>query len=249
MYRHLRAAAESGWDFSSRWLSNPSNLGSIQTTDIIPIDLNCLIYHLETLIAEAATISGDHAKVMEYEQRANNRKTALLKLCWNEEKGFFEDYNFKKRDFTGILSLAGAYPLFFNMVNDNQAQRVTEVLGSKFLKPGGFVTTLEETGQQWDAPNGWAPLQWMTIKGLLNYQQLELAMEAIDRWLAINNRVYKQTGKMVEKYNVNDISLLAGGGEYPVQDGFGWSNGVALELLYVQSEVEEELLEAQEDTN
>ncbi|MGA0232763.1 MAG: trehalase family glycosidase, partial [Saprospiraceae bacterium] len=44
-------------------------------------------------------------------------------------------------------------------------------------------------------------------------------------------KVYKDTGKMLEKYNVRDVTLISGGGEYPVQDGFGWTNGVALALL------------------
>jgi neutral trehalase len=30
---------------------------------------------------------------------------------------------------------------------------------------------------------------------------------------------------------VKDITKLAGGGEYPGQDGFGWTNGVLLKLI------------------
>jgi alpha,alpha-trehalase len=87
---------------------------------------------------------------------------------------------------------------------------------------------LTDTDQQWDAPNGWAPLQWMTYKGLKNYQIDKLADEIRKRWLRQNERVYNATGKMMEKYNVMDTTLIAGGGEYPNQDGFGWTNGVAL---------------------
>ncbi|WKX78587.1 trehalase family glycosidase [Zobellia laminariae] len=95
---------------------------------------------------------------------------------------------------------------------------------------GGVVTTLKNTGEQWDAPNGWAPLQWMTIVGLENYGHEELANTIAQRWVKLNEKVYANTGKFVEKYNVEDMSLDAGGGEYPVQDGFGWSNGVYLAL-------------------
>lgn len=94
-----------------------------------------------------------------------------------------------------------------------------------------MLTTLNNTGQQWDAPNGWAPLQWMTIWGLRNYQQDELASLIKSNWINLNIKVYKLTGKMVEKYNVEDLDLEAGGGEYPVQDGFGWTNGVLMKLL------------------
>ena len=95
----------------------------------------------------------------------------------------------------------------------------------------GVLTTLAETGQQWDAPNGWAPLQWLTIDGLRNYDINGLADTIKVRWTDLNVKVYKNTGKMVEKYNVVDMGLEAGGGEYPVQDGFGWTNGVLLQLL------------------
>ena len=111
------------------------------------------------------------------------------------------------------------------------AVSVKEKIESDFLRGGGVLTTLNFTGQQWDAPNGWAPLQWMTIKGLRKYGFDETANEVKDRWLALNENVYKRTGKMFEKYNVDDITLHAGGGEYPLQDGFGWTNGVASALL------------------
>ena len=94
-----------------------------------------------------------------------------------------------------------------------------------------MVTTIHHTGQQWDAPNGWAPLQWVTIQGLRNYGFGKLADEIKNRWVNLNVKVYQLTGKMLEKYNVEDLDLLSGGGEYPVQDGFGWTNGVLLRLL------------------
>ncbi|MDQ3015989.1 MAG: alpha,alpha-trehalase, partial [Bacteroidota bacterium] len=93
-----------------------------------------------------------------------------------------------------------------------------------------WVTTNNVTGQQWDAPNGWAPLQWITYTGLVNYGAEELANDAAIRWLTLNKKVFDRTGRMMEKYNVEDLSLDAGGGEYPVQDGFGWTNGVYLSL-------------------
>jgi len=36
---------------------------------------------------------------------------------------------------------------------------------------------------------------------------------------------------MMEKYNIVDTTLQAGGGEYPNQDGFGWTNGVYRDLV------------------
>ena len=62
------------------------------------------------------------------------------------------------------------------------------------------------------------------------YGRAELADSARARWLALNRRTYETTRKMTEKYDVLDMSRRAGGGEYPTQDGFGWTNGVGLAL-------------------
>jgi len=227
----LRAGAESGWDYSSRWLSNPMDLATIRTTAIAPVDLNALLYHLERIIAEYAERAGKTEQAARFAGYAEARKAALLRYCWDAEKGFFTDYDREQGRSTGVLSLAGIYPLFFQVADAAQAAACAKVIERDFLKPGGVVTTLTDTGQQWDAPNGWAPLQWMAIQGLRHYGHNALAGEIRSRWITLNEKVYRNTGKMVEKYNVMDLSLEAGGGEYPVQDGFGWTNGVLLRLM------------------
>jgi alpha,alpha-trehalase len=60
--------------------------------------------------------------------------------------------------------------------------------------------------------------------------QIGLAKEIAQRWTGLNEKVYKETGKLMEKYNVVDLTKSAGGGEYAAQDGFGWTNGVYLAL-------------------
>lgn len=238
MYRDLRAGAESGWDYTSRWFADGENLSTIHTTDIIPVDLNSLMYFLELKIAQGYNWSGDLDKAKEYLDKADSRKTAILKWLWDEEDAFFIDYDFVAGQKTEVLSLAAAFPLYFNIADKNQGKKTLEKLNSDFLKDGGFVTTLNETGQQWDAPNGWAPLQWITINAFYNYNQGEIGNDAAERWLKRNQSVYKATGKMMEKYDVLNTSLLAGGGEYPLQDGFGWTNGVALALQKILEEKE-----------
>lgn len=234
VYRNLRAGAESGWDFSSRWLDKNEDgkfdLSTIHTVDIVPVDLNSLLYNLELTIAEAARLKGNKDKAGEFQRKAENRKKAILKYHWNENKGFFMDYNFREQQQTGQLSLAGVYPLFFELVTQDQANKVAKKLENDFLKPGGLVTSPYNTGEQWDAPNGWAPLQWLAIKGLRNYKIDALASEISERWLKLNSNVYNRTYKMLEKYNVEDLSKESGGGEYPTQDGFGWTNGVFQKL-------------------
>ena len=98
------------------------------------------------------------------------------------------------------------------------------------MKEGGFVTTLITSGQQWDAPNGWAPLEWITIKGLANYGYDDLAKEGARRWMHSNETIFEKTGKLMEKYNVQTSETGAMPGTYPTQDGFGWTNGVYLAL-------------------
>lgn len=236
VYRHLRSGAESGWDYSSRWFADSENLSTIETTNIIPVDLNSLLYNLEITLAQAHQVSGNTEQADIYSQKAQERKNAIIEYCWNEKTGMFTDYNFKTQRQTNIPSLATMFPLFFQLATPEQAEKVSQVIRNQFLKPGGVVTTLQNTGQQWDAPNGWAPLQWITIQGLRNYTHDELANTIKQRWIDLNIRVYKNTGKMVEKYNVMDMDLEAGGGEYPVQDGFGWTNGVLLKLLEEKKE-------------
>ncbi len=231
LFRNLRAACESGWDFSARWFRDGITFSTIRTTELAPVDLNALLYHLEAMIARGYAWKGEMEMLEFYQRKAEQRRDALLYYCWEEESGYFLDYDFVHGQPTGIPTLATAFPLFFRLATDEQAGRVAQNIRQYFLKAGGLVSTLIHSGQQWDAPNGWAPLQWVAIQGLRNYGHFELAEEIKKRWVALNVRVYENTGKMVEKYNVEDMSLTAGGGEYPVQDGFGWSNGVLLRLL------------------
>jgi len=231
MYQNIRSAAESGWDFSSRWFKDEKSLTSCITSEILPVDLNCLLYFSESFISKLNDLNGNKDKGNFYSQLAKTRIELINKYFWDEEKKFYFDYNWKIRRKTNVYSLAACYPLYFNVAEKEMALFVKEKIESDFLKAGGVITTTNFTGQQWDAPNGWAPLQWITIKGLRNYGFNELTDKIKNRWLTLNQKVFERTGKMFEKYNVNDISLHAGGGEYPLQDGFGWTNGIASALL------------------
>ena len=230
-YHHVRAAAASGWDFSSRWFGPKGGLPSIQTTDLVPVDLNCLLYNLEQALAEAARVAGEPAQARLYTAKATQRKAALLALSWDAKAGWFQDYHWRLRRRSAVRTLAGVFPLTYGLASSAQASRVAVGLKTSFLKPGGLVTTLSKTGQQWDAPNAWAPLQYVAIEGLNRYKQRPLADTIAHRWIRLNSRVFQQTGKLLEKYDVVNLSRPAGGGEYPLQDGFGWTNGVLLKLL------------------
>lgn len=230
VYRHVRAAAESGWDFSSRWFKDGENMTTIHTTDIIPVDLNCLLWNLEKSLQKAYQLQGNPVEATRFLEKATQRQKAIQNYCWNEASGFYFDYDWKSNASKSNCTLAAVFPLFFNICTSEQAQRVAEVLKDKFLQKNGLVTTLKFTPQQWDAPNGWAPLQWIAYQGLRNYQLHDLAQQVAQNWTSNNEAYYKKTGKMMEKYNVLTDEISAQGGEYPNQDGFGWTNGVYLKM-------------------
>ena len=226
---HLRAACESGWDFSSRWLADHKTLAQIRTADMLPVDLNCLLYHLEETIYRIYQLSGNEAKADEYFDLANQRAQLINTLFYNNTIGTFVDF-IKGEGQSSQLTLAMMYPLYFELATQVQAESVATIIKEQFLQEGGLPTTLLQTGQQWDFPNGWAPLQWIAVKGLDNYGYQDLAIEVAKRWCNLNEKVFQDTGQMMEKYNVVDLTLEAGGGEYDVQEGFGWSNGVYLAM-------------------
>ena len=233
VYRDLRAAAESGWDFSSRWLADGKSLATINTTALVPVDLNSLLFHLETTLAKAYAASRKPERAAEFRARAALRKAAVRRYLWDAGEGIFTDYLWREDKPTGKVTAASLYPLFFGLATQAQADRVAQVVRSRLLKPGGLVTTTVQSGQQWDAPNGWAPLQWIAIEGLNAYGKRALAQTIARRWIGRVVTAYRNTGKLMEKYNVVNPSLVAGGGEYPGQDGFGWTNGVMRKLLVV----------------
>lgn len=230
VYRNLRAGAESGWDFSSRWFADGKTLASIRTIEIVPPDLNSLLYHLEATLAEAYLVAGQADRSARMRERAGARKTAMLRHLWNEQDGIFEDYLWQRGRGTGHVTAATLYPLFFGIAEREQADRVAERVQEDLLQAHGLATTTVRTGQQWDLPNGWAPLQWIAIHGLDAYGHRDLAKTIATRWIDANLAVYRKSGKLVEKYDVTR-SAAGGGGEYPLQDGFGWTNGVLRKLL------------------
>ena len=226
---HLRAACESGWDFSSRWLADQKTLAQIRAADMLPVDLNCLLYHLEDMIYHTYQLSGNQEKADEYFELANQRAQLINTLFYNNTIGTFVDV-IKEEGQSSQLTLAMMYPLFFELATQAQADSTASIIKEQFLQEGGLPTTLLQTGEQWDFPNGWAPLQWIAVIGLDNYGHHDLALEIAKRWCNLNEKVFQNTGQMMEKYNVVDLTLEAGGGEYDVQEGFGWSNGVYLAM-------------------
>ncbi|XP_059276396.1 probable trehalase isoform X1 [Lycium ferocissimum] len=248
-YRDLASAAESGWDFSSRWMRNESDLTTTSTTSILPVDLNVFLLKMEIDIVFLANIIGESSVVAQFTEASQNRQRAINCIFWNAEMGQWLDYwlgssntsedIYKWEDLhQNKKSFASNFvPLWTELFRSDKitTQKVVQSLRSSgLLQPAGIAMTLSNTGQQWDFPNGWPPLQHIIIEGLARSGLEEaraLAKDIAVRWIRTNYVAYKKTGAMYEKYDVTKCGAAGGGGFYVAQIGFGWANGVVLALL------------------
>lgn len=221
VYRDLRAGAESGWDFSSRWLGGPT-LSTIRTTAIAPVDLNAFLFGLETAIAA----SGD----THYARCADRRRAAMHAHLWDDAAGVFGDYDLERETVRPGAGAAVFAPLLSGLASSHQAAMTAQFAEERLLAPGGLRTTLVDSGLQWDSPNGWAPLQWIAVAGLRRYGYDALAEEIAERWIGTVEATYDRTGLLFEKYDI-ETGSIGGGGEYATQIGFGWTNGVTSDFI------------------
>ncbi|ADW76037.1 MULTISPECIES: alpha,alpha-trehalase [Rahnella] len=236
VYRDLRAGAESGWDYSSRWLRDGHRLASIRTTQFIPVDLNAFLHKLESTIANISGLKGDKVTETLFRRKAETRREAINCYLWDDNEGCFRDYDWHRQQMA-LFSAASVVPLYVGLASHYQAERLSDAVRTRLLTPGGIMATEYETGQQWDKPNGWAPLQWMAIQGFKQYGNDVLGDEIARNWLKTVNQYYQQHHKLIEKYHISgDTSREGGGGEYPLQDGFGWTNGVVRRLIGLYGE-------------
>lgn len=202
--RNLAAAAESGWDFSSRWLQDPHSLKTIQTTDIIPADLNSLLYRIELTIAKLACIGcPEDPLVVKYTRNAVARKQAIHQFLWDAGSLQWRDYNFIEKCFSKVASISNFLPLwsacFDPVLYGVDANAIVRALKtSGLILPGGFATTLTNSGEQWDYPNAWPPLQHMMVEALAEQPDCPdawaLGEDVAKRWLHSNYQAFKAVG-------------------------------------------------------
>lgn len=228
LWRDLRAAAESGWDFSSRWLGDGRTLATIRTTRLLPVDLNALLFGLERAIArEAAALDDVDARV--FTAAADARRAAIERFLWHPDAGHYADYDLDTGAPADGLTGAAAFPLFVEAASTERAGSTAQAL-RRLLRAGGLAATERPTDQQWDEPNGWAPLQWVAVAGLRAYGEGGLADAIASRWVAMVSDHFRRHGQLVEKYDVVARDG-GGGGEYGLEVGFGWTNAVTLALM------------------
>ncbi len=229
VYRALRAGAESGWDFSSRWFAEEGGLESIRTPQIVPVDLNACLYGMERTIAGLAEALCEDALAGRFGGLARRRRKALQRWLW-DDAGHFCDVDIDTGERRAQLTAATLMPLFTGVASRAQAAQVARATADGLLAAGGLRTTLIETGEQWDWPNGWAPLQWIAFAGLRRYGHRRLADTIAARWVGTVDAEFQRTGWIHEKYDV-ERRTGGGGGEYVPQVGFGWTNGVTATFI------------------
>lgn len=226
LLNHL-AEAESGWDMTTRFQGN--------CLSYIPIDLNCLLFKYENDFARGAEIAGDEEAAGLWRQHARVRAETVTQHLWNEEEGFFFDFDYITHQQSKVWSLANFYALWSGMATTEQARRIVESL-HKFMHRGGLATTKNsdewdgDTPTQWAYPNGWAPLHWIAAHGLRSYGYYDEAELVVRSWLGNNLEHFNKHGVFREAYNVVNPDLPPRPGLYPPQLGFGWTNAVFIDL-------------------
>lgn len=245
-YHEMRSAAESGWDFSSRWFVTAGsevigNLTDVHASRILPVDLNAIFAGALEFAGDFRNRLKDRREAQKWWSLAKYWRSAIENVMWDSSDGVWYDYDAQARSPRRHFYPSCATPLWTGAVEQYDAPKyaaklVRYLLSSGALDfPGGVPASILHSGEQWDYPNAWPPLQSILIGGLENsgYDEARvLAREQATLWIRANYIGFSNWKKMFEKYSAVQPGHQGGGGEYGVQDGFGWTNGVALELLH-----------------
>lgn len=223
-YKGDRSMRESGFDPSNRF--GPFNLDIIHYN---PVCLNSLLYLMEIQAAEIERILGDAEKSGAWKRRAVERALRINRLLWDTRAGLYFDYNFAQRGLRHYPFLTTFYPLWAGIASREQAAAVVKNLPI-FEEPGGLQTSTYRSGNQWDAPFGWAPLELIAVQGLRRYGYNQAADRISVHFLSLVRDEYRKHGIIVEKYDVvrrtSNVSGDIHFGYSSNEAGFGWTNAV-----------------------
>ncbi|KAJ2731633.1 hypothetical protein IW152_004399 [Coemansia sp. BCRC 34962] len=265
IYADMAAGAESGWDYSTRWVKYPLAptdrlLYGIHTRQVIPVELNAILYQVELALDSFVAIANSSSSSIDYRGLAQNRRNAMYSMFYDQPSGLFYDYILDEHQRSTILSPASLWPYWsFGASGEGGASQpheggawanvafspVSRILGNS---PGGFPATLYNSGQQWDYPNAWPPLQYVLMQAALITGHTDLATQLAQTfansvfcaWYKTGGSIpgileklpnTTDTGHMFEKFDSTQVGKEGSGGEYTVQAGFGWTNGILIWTL------------------
>ncbi len=227
-YQADRSMRESGFDPSHRF--GPANA---ECLNINPVCLNSLLYRMEEDLSLIADLCALQSKMSDYIDRAQKRKRSMNTYLWDSSYGLYRDFNVKLGSWSKYRFLTEAYPLWAGIPDKRQVNRIDTNL-AVFEQAGGLVTSLSQTGCQWDYPFGWAPLQMIAVEGLRSYGLNEKADRIAAKFVATVIKEFDRTSQIFEKYDVSrttsvvDLKL----GYTSNEVGFGWTNAAVLSLLH-----------------
>jgi alpha,alpha-trehalase len=228
-YKGDRSMRESGFDPSSRF--GPFNVDIIHYA---PVCLNTLLYRMEEDGAEISGILGDTKNETEWRGRSSRRRGQIDRYLWDGEAGLYLDYGFRAGKRRAYPFATTFYPLWAGIASKEQAAQIVKNL-PLFEAPGGVLTSTQETGNQWDAPFGWAPLQIIAVEGLRRYGYQEDADRLARKFISLVAQDFAEHGVIVEKYDVRRrASSVSAGIQFGYSSnevGFGWTNAAVVELL------------------
>jgi len=224
-----RSARESGFDPSNKY--GPFGGG---TPSFASICLNSLLYQMEADLSEIYQILGDQAIRNDWHQRAIQRSIAINQNCWEEDLGYYFDYDAERKIMRPYIYATTFYPLWAGIASQERAQQVVKNLVA-LETSGGLLSSAYVTGNQWDAPFGWAPFHYFAVKGLLRYGYQAAAERLSYKFINLVNHEFEIHGSIFEKYDVSaesaDVKANIKFGYQTNEIGFGWTNAVYLELL------------------
>jgi alpha,alpha-trehalase len=223
-YKGDRSMRESGFDPSDRF-----GKFNIDVIHYNPVCLNSLLYLMERQTAEIERILGHADQAGVWEKRALDRAIRMNHLLWDEQAGLYFDYEFihhRRRNYPFATTF---FPLWAGIASREQAAAVVRKL-PLFEKPGGVQTSTNTSGEQWDAPFAWAPLQFIAVEALRRYGYNAEADRISREFLSMVLEQYRQRGIIVEKYDAVrrslDTSREVQFGYSSNEAGFGWTNAV-----------------------
>lgn len=242
---------ESGWDFTSRFYN--------RCNEFFPIDLNVLLYKYERDFAKIAFHLGDREEEKKWKEIALKRKSEINSLLWDDEKGFFYDYCYTRKRISDFLSLASFTPLWAGLATEAQAARMVKKL-KLFETNYGLVITAKESlapkvdltsiplrfrpaiesvlePKQWDYPNIWAPLEYLTVVGLLKYGYIEESRRIMLKSIEAHSANFKKHKTFFEKFN-GETGGIPNNFHYASQEGFGWTNAVFYRYIRLLEDID-----------
>lgn len=242
---------ESGWDFTSRFYN--------RCNEFLPIDLNVFLYKYEKDFALTAALLKKPEEISEWNKAAEVRKEEINKYMWNSQEGFFFDYGYNYKKQSNFYSLAGFTPLWAKLATPMQAEKMVDKL-SKFYSPYGLTITAKESlapkidltniqkryhpaineivePKQWDYPNIWSPLEYLTVIGLLNYGYVKEAREIMENSVKAHAALFRKYGTFFEKIN-GETGEYSATFHYAGQQGFGWTNAVFYRYIKILDDMD-----------